>query len=325
MATHHHHDHSDHDHSLSEGQNGARRMKWALMLAFIFMVLELMTGVWTSSLVLIADGIHMLSDVVALGLSLIAVSLARKAPDDLRSYGYQRAQVLAAFVNGIVLFMLTLWIVVEAVERLRDPGRVAGVPMLGVAIAGFIVNMIAAKLLHGGDPHDLNVRSAWLHVMGDLLGSCAAIVAAILIITLGWQRADPILSLIAALLIVRSAWTVTRKSAHVLLEGTPERIVLDDVRQSLLGLQGVQRAHDIHVWGLSHRESLASLHLVVDESVSRDGIIVQGRDLLAARFGIRHATIQVEGVDSHAEIDCHCALSSELQHANDHDHLLDGR
>lgn len=318
-SSHGHHDHSLHDHAMPVDHDSARRMKWALCLTTIFMVLELITGMLSSSLVLIADGIHMLSDVLALGLALVAVSFARKAPDDLRSYGYQRGQVLAAFVNGIILFMLTLWIVIEALGRLRDPGIVIGIPMLGVAIAGFIVNIIVAKLLHGGDEHDLNLRSVWLHVLSDLLGSVAAIVAAVLIITLGWQRADPILSLLAAVLILRSAWLVTRQSAHVLLEGTPERISLEEVRQSLVALQGVQRVHDVHVWGLSHRESLASLHLVVDTDVSRDAVIVQGRTLLAERFGISHATIQIEGANSHAEADCHCAVDASAVH-HDHDH-----
>ena len=320
MATHDHHGHSHRDQAVPEDKDGARRMKCALVLTIIFMVLELVTGVLSSSLVLIADGIHMLSDVLALSLALVAVSLARKAPDNLRSYGYQRTQVLAAFVNGIVLFMLTLWIVVEAIGRLINPGTVEGLPMLGVAIAGLIVNIIAAKLLHGGDEHDLNLQSAWLHVLSDLLGSVAAIIAALLIIIFGWQRADPILSLLAALLIVRSAWSVTRQSAHVLLEGTPVRISLDDVRRSLLTLPGVQRVHDVHVWGLSHRESLASLHLVVDTVVSRDTVIVNGRSLLAERFGIKHATIQVEGADSHAEMDCHCAVDAAAQHVSHHDH-----
>ena len=311
MTTHAHHDHR-HRHGDPRRCDSARRMRWALLLTALFMALELTTGWLIHSLVLISDGVHMLSDVLALGLSLVAVSFAHRMPDDLRSYGYQRGQVLVAFVNGIVLFMLSLWIIVEAALRLRFPTTVMGAPILAVAAAGFTVNLISAKLLHGGDAADLNLRSAWLHVLGDLLGSAAAIVAALLIMAFGWQSADPILSLLAALLILRSAWSVTRRAAHVLLEGTPSHLALKDVHDALQTLDTVKRVHDVHVWGLSHRETLATLHLVVDDATCRDTLIVQAKTLLAERFGIQHVTIQVEGAGSVAEVNCHCAVVPSL-------------
>lgn len=298
-----HHSHASHDHGAhgacaghgAVDQDSARRIRYVLAMIASFMVVEILVGVWSHSLVLIADGVHMLSDALALALSLVALYLARRRPDARRSYGYQRAQVLAAFVNGLAMFVLSGWIVFEAVQRLWRPETVIAGPMLGVATLGLLINIVAAWILHRGDQDNLNMQGALLHVMGDLLGSVAAIAAGLIIWQWGWQRADPLLSLLAAVLVLRSAWVISRQAAHVLLEGTPERIDTEQVRQALVSVPGTQAVHDLHVWGLSHKDMIVTAHLVVNDSTARDTILEQAGALLADRFGIEHVTLQIEG------------------------------
>lgn len=304
---HDHHPHAGHDHCHGHGavnDDSARRVGGVLVLIASFMFVEIVAGVWADSLVLIADGIHMLSDALALGLSLVALYLARRQPDARRSYGYQRAQVLAAFVNGMAMFVLSAWIVFEAIERLWTPAQVIAGPMLGVAIIGLLVNVVAAWVLHGGDKDNLNMQSALLHVMGDLLGSVAAIVAGVLILLWGWQRADALLSLLAALLILRSAWVITRQSAHVLLEGTPDRIDVENVRHALEAMAGVSEVHDLHVWGLSLKDMIVTAHLVVEDGVDRDSVLRAAGVLMTQRFAIDHVTLQLESQECLAGKPC---------------------
>ena len=207
--------HSDHDHDHATGA----RLRWALVLTSVFMVLEVAAGFWSGSLALLADAGHMLTDSAALGLALFAVVVSRRPPDARRTYGYGRMRVLAAFINGLALLVIAAWIVIEAVRRLDSPVEILAGPMLAVAFAGFVVNVIVYLTLRGGT--DLNTRGAMAHVLGDLLGSVAAIAAAAIILATGWTRADPLLSIVVAALIVRTGWHVTRESGHALLEGSP--------------------------------------------------------------------------------------------------------
>ncbi|MGH8674578.1 MAG: cation diffusion facilitator family transporter, partial [Burkholderiales bacterium] len=222
-----------HGHSHAPGHSprqSERRLFWTLVLTALYMLVQAAGGVLSGSLALLADAGHMLADVGALGLAWIAARIAHKPSDALRSYGYHRFQILAAYTNGIALFAVAAWIVVEALRRLHEPQAVLGGPMLVVAVAGLAVNAIGFLVLRGGDPHDLNVRAARLHVVGDILGSVAAIVAAVVILATGWTPIDPLLSILITLLILRVAFDLVKRSAHILMEGAPEGFIEEELK-----------------------------------------------------------------------------------------------
>lgn len=237
-------DNEGYDHAVAASDT---RLKWALGLTAGFMGLEVFAGLWSGSLALLADAGHMLTDAGSLALALYAAKASRRSPDLRRTYGYGRARVLAAFVNGLSLLLIAAWIAIEAVQRLREPIPILAGPMLGVALAGLAVNVVAYLILRGGS--DLNSRGALAHVVGDLLGSVAAIGAAVVILTTGWIPADPLLSVAVAVLIVRTGWRITRESAHALLEGSPMGYDVDLVRESLLRtIPGLVDVHHVHAW-----------------------------------------------------------------------------
>lgn len=272
-----------------------RRMLWALMLTGGFMLVEVLGGMLSGSLALLADAGHMLTDTASLGLAFAAARAARRPADALRSYGYHRAQVLAAFINGALFIAIVVWIVYEAVMRLMTPITVLGGPMLVVAVLGLLVNIAAFVILHAGDQENINVRGALLHVLGDLLGSAAAIVAAVVILRTGWMPIDPLLSVLVALLILRSAWHIVRQSAHILLEGTPEDVDIAQLRAAIEGaVPGVLDVHHVHVWSLTHKHPLLTLHLTIDEHTDYGDTLQRAKNVLMKRFGIDHSTIQVE-------------------------------
>ena len=291
-----HHDHHDagghdHDHTVTVDN----RLLFALSLTGLFMLVEVLGGLWSGSLALLADAGHMLTDTFALGLAWGAQRLAHKPADQLRSYGYHRVQILAAFINGIGFLLIVLWILVEAVQRLLSPPEVAAGPMLAVAITGLLVNLAAFKVLHGGHQHDLNLRSALLHVLGDLLGSAAAIVAAVVILWTGWMPIDPLLSVLVALLILRSALSVVRQSGHILLEGAPEGQDAALIRDTLVQeIDAVADVHHVHLWSLTPERPLLTLHASLYDGADWPATLLQIKDLLASRFGLAHSTIQLE-------------------------------
>jgi cobalt-zinc-cadmium efflux system protein len=226
----------------------------------------------------------------------------RRPADDLRTYGYHRIQILAAFINGIAFIAVVVWIVVEAVQRLLHPVEVLGGTMMVVAVVGLLVNIVAFFILHAGDSDDLNMRAALIHVLGDLLGSVAAIVAAGVILWTGWMPIDPILSVLVALLILRSAWFVVRRSMHILLEGTPEDVDVEQLRQVLREqVPSVREVHHVHVWSLTPERPLLTLHVVVDDKADHTQVLEQVKAILMQRFHIDHSTIQIERycVDRH--------------------------
>lgn len=282
----------DHDH----GRQSARRLGWALALTAGFMSAEVVGGMLTGSLALIADAGHMLTDAAALALAIWAIRIARRPADPRRSYGYHRMQVLAAFVNGLSLVAIAAWIVIEAVRRLTDPGPVLAGPMLGVAVAGLVVNLIAFALLHGGDEDDVNRRGAALHVLADLLGSAAAIAAALIMLATGWWPADPLLSLVTAVLIGRTGWNLARRTGHVLLEGAPEEFDAVAVRQRLIdGIDDVGDVHHLHGWSLKPGMSLMTLHVcLASPEADADAVLHAVHELLQREFGCEHATVQIE-------------------------------
>ncbi len=283
-------------HSHFRGPSGGeRRLFWAMLLTASFMVAEVVGGLLSQSLALLADAGHMLTDTAALGFAWVAFRIARRAPDARRSYGYQRFQVLAAFINGATLVAIVAWILIEAVQRLREPVEVLGGLMLTIAVLGLLVNIAAFWILHGGDRANLNIRGAALHVLGDLLGSVAAIVAAVIILLTGWMPIDPLLSVFVALLILRSAWLLLRQSAHVLLEGTPDHIDVARLRTAVVeAVPDVEDVHHVHAWSLTPERSLITLHARVRGDADHDEVMQGINDVLIRKFGVAHATIQIE-------------------------------
>ena len=284
-----------HDHSHSHHGN-RRRLQLALVITALFTVVEVIGGLVTRSLALLADAGHMLTDSMALALAVLAFVISARPPDDKRSFGYQRLQILAAFVNGITLIGIVVWILIEAIRRFLSPPEVLGETMLWVAVAGLFVNLASFAILHGGDRDNLNMRGAALHVLSDLLGSVAAIVAALIIIYTGFMPIDPILSVIVALLILRSAVFVVRRSAHILLEGAPDWLNVDDMRARLTDdVQGVCDIHHVHVWGLTQEHLILTMHVVLDDAVERQTETVRAiKRILADDYRIAHSTIEVE-------------------------------
>lgn len=272
-----------------------RRLKWALGLAASFMVAEVVGGIASNSLALLADAGHMLSDVAALGLSLFALWMADRPSGPDKTYGYYRIEILAALANGAALVGLSVWIVVEAVGRLREPPEVAGPLLLAVAAGGLVVNLAALAVLHGGRDESLNVRGAWLHVLSDTLGSVQAILAGALIWGFGWRWADPVASILIAGLIVYSSWSLLKDAVSVLMESAPGHIDVDEVRDAILGIHGVGEVHDLHVWTITSGFEALSAHVVPSDGEVETGALL-GRLRLEVhdRFGIDHVTVQVE-------------------------------
>ncbi|HMA14190.1 MAG: cation diffusion facilitator family transporter [Bacteroidota bacterium] len=267
----------------------------AFALTAGFMLVEVVGGLISGSLALLADAAHMLTDAGALALAWFAFRIARRPADSKRSYGYHRGQVLAAFVNGGVLVAIVFWIFFEAIQRLQSPVAVEGTLMLAVAAVGLAVNIVAFFVLHGGDRDNLNMRGAAAHVLGDLLGSAAAIIGALVILATGWMPIDPLLSMLVGLLVLRSAWLVVRESAHILLEGTPATIEPRDLRQALMSdIPDLEDVHHIHAWSLTTEMPLVTLHAQVCETADTQAVLTRIKQVLSSRFGIDHSTVQIE-------------------------------
>jgi len=299
----HDHDHA-HDHHHDGDENNASRIGLAALLTGGFMAVELGGGIVSGSLALLADAGHMLSDFGALALAWIGFRMARRPATLQRTFGFRRFPVLAAFVNGMALFLVAAWIVYEAIVRLNDPHPITSGLMLWIAVGGLIVNLMSFAVLHGADRDNLNVRGALLHVAGDLLGSLAAIIAAVIIMTTGWTPADPILSVLVALIILRSAWSVTAQSAHILLEGAPAGVDLHHVIHDLSDhVEGVTDIHHAHLWSLDGRRSIMTLHARIRETASGPEVIARIKARLSEVHGIGHATVEIE-TDACAGAEC---------------------
>lgn len=281
-----------HHHGPSAGNR--RRLALTLVLAASYMLAEAVGGWLTGSLALLADAGHMLSDAAALGLSLFAIWIAQRPPNPRRTWGYHRTEILAALANGAALVAISVWVVIEAVERFRNPPEVDAPLMMAIAVGGLVVNLTGLAILSGGRNESLNVRGAWLHVLTDALGSVQAIAAGVLIWAWGWNWADPVASVLIALLVVWSAWNLLKETVGVLMEGTPAHIDLDEVRNTLARLPGVCGVHDLHVWTITSGMEALSAHLVVVEETSTTVLLRQVQASLHDRFGIHHATVQIE-------------------------------
>ena len=278
----------------------ARTLQQVLLLTALFMVVEAGAGWIANSLALLADAGHMFGDVAALGLALFVAWAARRPATAERTYGYLRLEILAALVNGAALLVLAGGIVWEAAQRFRQPAVVEPRILFGVGLAGLLVNVVALRLLHRGHQHSLNVRGAYLHVLGDLLGSLGAMAAGAVILTTGWTPADPLISVVIAALIVWSGARLARESVEILLEATPRHISLSEVEHRIAGIPGVSDVHDLHVWTLTSGVVAMSGHAVVGDPGANQRVLetVQGR---MAELGIRHVTMQLEKDDTCAE------------------------
>lgn len=282
-----------HGHDHAHGHSGQKALARTLFLTGAFMIVEVIGGLMSGSLALLADAGHMLTDTGALALAWLGFQLGRRDPDARRSFGYARFEVLAGLVNALTMIAVVIFIVIEAIERLGDPQPVLAGPMLGVAVAGLAVNIIAFRLLHGGADH-VNIRGALVHVLGDLLGSVAAIIAALVILAGGWTGIDPLLSMLVGALVLRSALSLLRQTAHILLEGAPEEIDAESLGSELARrVRGVRDVHHVHVWSLSSGRNLATMHVRVEDDHEEADTLRAIKALLRERFGLEHTTVQI--------------------------------
>jgi cobalt-zinc-cadmium efflux system protein len=284
-----------HNHSHRHHHGNETRTLIAAALTGAFMVVEIIGGLVFGSLALLADAAHMSTDALSLTAAWAAFRISHKPPDKRRSYGYHRVQILVAFANGCALIIIALWVWVEAVRRLFEPQDVAGLGMLSVAALGLLVNIGAFVALHGADQGNLNVRAAFWHVLGDLLGSVAALTAAGIILLTGQTWVDPAASILLGALLVLAGIRVTKSAAHVLMEGTPAHLDPETVKADLLEhVSGISDVHHIHLWSLSSERPLITLHICLNADASAEQAVRDVKARLAQRFGITHTTVEPE-------------------------------
>jgi cobalt-zinc-cadmium efflux system protein len=286
--------HSGHSHRHGRAQSSRKRLAIVTVLTAVYMIAEGVGGWWTGSLALFADAGHMLADVAALSLALIAVWFGTRPATPGKTFGYHRLEILAAFINGIALVVIAFLIFYEAYLRWLAPTPVRSIPMILVAAGGLGVNLICARLLHSERHDDLNVRGAWLHIMSDALGSVGAIVAGVIIALSGRYAADPVISVLIGGLIIWSSWHLIGEATNVLLEGTPAHINLAAVEETILQTDGVAEVHDLHVWTITSGRDALSAHVVHAESISQAVLLQELRTKLHDRFGVDHLTLQME-------------------------------
>lgn len=287
---------NDHQHALTDTRGLTRPLLIAMAITGVFTLVEFIGGLLSDSLALMSDAGHMLTDTLALGLSLAAVRVALRPPTEEQTFGFIRAEILAALVNGAVLIVITIVIFYEAVRRLVDPPEVEAPLMLAVAVAGLAANAAGIFVLHDRSKSNLNVRGAFLHMMGDLLSSVGVIIGALLIMFFGVRVADPVLSVMIGAIILVGAWKLLTQSASILLESVPSHLKLQDVKASLVSVQGVEDVHDLHVWTLSSGRHALSAHIVVGDRLVSDcsGVVAGCEEMLLEKFSITHTTFQLE-------------------------------
>ncbi len=291
-----------HDHAHGAHARGESRRALTIVLALTatFTVAEVVGGLLTGSLALLADAGHMLSDNFSIGLALFAAWIAAKPPTPNRSFGYQRAEILAALVNGATLVAVSIWIFFEAYRRLQAPPEILGGPMLAIAALGLLVNVAGAVVLSRSGGESLNVEGALRHVLADLLGSVGAISAALVIVLTGWRYADPLASVLIALLVLASSWRLLRESTAILLEEAPRGLNVNEVGEKMVGVRGVQEVHDLHVWTITSGFPSLSAHVLVGQNEDCHARRRDLEKLLAHEYGIEHTTLQVDHVGDHA-------------------------
>jgi cobalt-zinc-cadmium efflux system protein len=285
-----------HQHAHSHGQGTGSILQWSLAATAVFAIIELVAGIQAGSLALIADAGHNFTDALALLLTWIGFYLQSKPADEFKTYGYHRAGVLSAFVNALTLVALSGWILYESAVRLRHPQPVNELVMIAVAVLGLLINGGIVLVLRVASRNDINVRSAFIHMLGDALGAVAIIGGALAIRYTGWQRVDPALSILIGLLIVWSAWDIIRESLNILLEGLPRGIRLQDVGSAMQAIQGVMDVHDLHIWSLGSSTHALSCHVLIEDvpPSASDSILRSLNGMLSHRFHISHTTVQFE-------------------------------
>jgi len=284
-------------HTHSAAGAGAGRLRLVLVLTGSYMLVEIVGGILTNSLALIADAGHMATDVAGVSMALIAIWFAKRPATEHKSYGFYRLEILAAIANGILLFGVAGYILFEAYRRFMEPPEVLGVQMFLVAAVGMVVNLISARLLFAGQKSSLNLRGAFYEVVGDLLGSVAVIVAAIGITLTGWNLIDPIASVVVGLFILPRTWTLIRDAIDVLLEATPKGVDMAEVRRHILETPGVRDAHDLHAWTITSGMNVLSAHVVLEPGTSADRVLDRLCACLSGDFDIEHSTFQLEPTD----------------------------
>ena len=304
-----HEAHAGHAHAhvhASGGDRAAQRRRLAITcaLASSYLVAEVIGGLWTGSLALLADAGHMLSDVAALALSLFALWLSDRPAPAARTFGYRRIEILAALANGTTLVVVAIFIVMEALERFEAPQPIMGLPMLAIAAGGLLVNLIGLWVLHGGKDDSLNVRGAWLHVASDALGSVGAMLAGGLVWAFGWYVADPIASVVIAGLVLNASWSLLRETVDILLEAAPDHLEVGEVEEELAAVDGVGEVHDLHIWTITSGMTSLSCHVHLEGVVDHHLVLTSLQQMLRERFAIHHVTIQLEpeGFEEQVEV-----------------------
>ena len=312
-----------HEHEHSHSHSGNKKvLRVSFIVIAVFMVVEIVGGLLTNSLALLSDAGHMFSDAAALGLSLLAFHFGERPGSRSNTFGYKRFEILAALLNGLTLMLIAVWIVYEAVGRFANPPEIATTGMLVVSVIGLLVNIFVAWYMHrGGDTEEnINMRGAYLHVLGDLLGSIGAIAAAVLMMAFGWRWADPLASVIVALLIAKSGWGVLKSSSHILMEGAPANIHCDDIVAEIKKVNGVESVHDLHIWTITSGLHALSCHIVVDGSLSvaeAEQIVYEVEHQLQHQ-NISHVTVQTESrAHGHGD-DLLCSMPGHNHNAHGH-------
>ena len=309
----HSHSHTHSHHHIPGGKNAGFRLGLSLSLTFVFVFVEIFAGLWSNSLALLTDAAHNFTDVIALGLSWYAIRIATRPAHARKTFGYHRSGILVALFNAASLGLISLGIFSEAWQRFQSPREVDSGILIGVGLVAFIVNIVTAWMVKEGSEHDLNMRSAFLHLMGDVLSTLGAVVAGVVILFTGWNWLDPLVSVLIGALILWNAWGILRQAINILLESTPSDIDMENMLGDLQAVPGVESVHDLHVWSITENMRMLSAHIVTaDQPISAGtGIQTDIRQMLAERYQVEHATLQLE---------CACCNTSgvfcELGHAD---------
>ena len=303
----------------TRGNSNNKRLLAAFVITALFMAVEVAGGLYSGSLALLADAGHMLTDAAALMMALLAVNFAQRKPNISHTFGYLRLTTLAAFINALALVIITILIVWEAIRRFYQPHTLEGWPMMIFAVGGLVANLLSFWLLHGGDEEkNINLRAAALHVMGDLLGSVGAILAALIIVITGWMPIDPILSILVSCLVLHNARRLLQESLHELLEGTPKQINIDQLKREMtLNIPAVRNIHHVHIW-LVGEKPVMTLHAQVIPPLDHDALLHQIQDYLLSRYKISHVTVQMEYQQCMEDEYCRITASADLQHGHAH-------
>lgn len=298
------HDHGlgGHAHDHTAGAN-AKMLGWALALTSTYLIAEVIGGFWFNSLALLSDAAHMMTDVVALAIALMAIKIGQRAADERRTFGYRRFEILAAAFNAVLLFVIAIYVFVEAIKRFTDPEPVQSWGMLIVAAIGLLVNLISMRLLTSGKDASFNVKGAYLEVWADMIGSVGVIIGALVIKFTGWTWIDPVVAVAIGLWVLPRTWILLRDTTNVLLEGVPSNLALADVRRAIAAVPGVAGLHDLHVWSMSNDEVSCTVHLTLGQAADPDAVRKAVAEMIDAEFGIEHVTVQTEGLGEACEGD----------------------